>query len=290
MSPEKTLGPGLLSLLSLALAYLLWRTLAADSWFLASGTLMWLGYVLIVVMLVGPLLWLADRRAAGHAPALGPVSESCARIRSAPLVVAALVLLADLLLLNAPNLAVHASLEFNWQGKIVALAVMLVFVALWPGLSRRGVGFTVPGWAGWWPALLVTGAAALFWAAATSEDPPLNVAAEALLFQATMPSLEEEVVWRGILWAFLLQALPRTRRFGGQGWALLVSTLGFALIHGMVLDAHLSLTVDVPLFAFSGIAGLALGWIRIRSGSILPAMAAHSGINLSALIVPVLLR
>ena len=58
-----------------------------------------------------------------------------------------------------------------------------------------------------------------------------------------------------------------------------------SLFHGFVLGEDLSLTVDLPLLLFSLLSGLALGWIRIRAGSVLPVMAAHSGINLSGVLL-----
>lgn len=293
MPPNRTLGPGLLTLLALAGVYLLWRTLATGSWFLLSGTVAWVGYLLVVLVLVGPLLWWAvwwSRRR--HESRSGELvaPEATPGPRPALLAVAALIFLAELLLQTAPNLAVHQTLlDWNWQGKAAALLFMLVFVALWPGLSWKETGLTLPGWRGWWPALVVTGVAMLFWATLGATQQPSAPTTETILFQATMPSLEEELVWRGIVWALVLQALPSTRRFGGQGWALLLTSLVFALFHGFVLGDDLSLTVNIPLLVFSLVAGLALGWIRIRSGSVLPAMAAHSGINLSAAVLPALL-
>lgn len=293
MPPETRSTAGLTALLVTVLSYLLWRSLGAGPGFLLSGLVWWICLMLLLVAATAPPVWWFHRRSGSRPEPAGeaavPRREGPSGIRPALIGLAAVVALTEVLLLTAPNLAVHAPLDFNWQGKLVSLAVAAIFVALWSGLSRREVGLTVPGWSGWWPALAVTGAALLFWAAVAGQSPPFPEAtAEAFLFQATMPSLEEELVWRGILWALVLQALPRTRRFGGQGWALLVTTLGFGLIHGLVFDAHLVPALDPPLFLFSGLAGLALGWIRMRSGSILPAMAAHSGINLSAVVVTAL--
>lgn len=286
MPPHTRPGPGLVTLLCLVFAYLLWRALAVSPEFLLSGLLTWTYLALFTMAVAAPPVWWALHRNVRPEPVTSPGPEGTTTARWALLVTASLVFLGNLLLLAAPNLAAFDHLDYNWQGKLVSLAAAVAFVALWPGLSRRRVGLTVPGWSGWWPVLVVTAVAALFWATLGASQPPMPLTVETLLSRAFVTSAEEELIWRGILWALLLQALPQTRRFGGQGWVLLTTSLLFGLVHGFFFSPGLSLTVDVPHFVFAAVAGLALGWIRIRSGSILPAMAAHSGINLSAAVLP----
>ncbi|WP_272953883.1 CPBP family intramembrane glutamic endopeptidase [Gracilibacillus saliphilus] len=60
----------------------------------------------------------------------------------------------------------------------------------------------------------------------------------------------------------------------------IITTLLFAFIHGITFGNHLSVIID---------PGFVLGWIRANSGSILPAIVLHNGINLLATVVPWLL-
>lgn len=77
---------------------------------------------------------------------------------------------------------------------------------------------------------------------------------------AIVPALTEEILFRG----FLQGALER--RFG-PGPAIVTAAAGFAVIHG----------ADRAPAAF--LMGLLLGWVTARTGSVLPAIAAHAAVN-----------
>ena len=83
---------------------------------------------------------------------------------------------------------------------------------------------------------------------------------------AVAPAVLEEITFRGVLQG-RLQALL------GAGTGLLVTAAAFALCHGMpaVLPIHLGL-------------GLYLGWLRVRSHSLLPGMLAHFAYNAAVVI------
>lgn len=278
-SPRARFSPApFLVLASLVLAYLVWRGLAVEISFVVDAVLWWGLVVLITVVVVAPCVWRATRRQSGDVVAVQP------RL----LAVAALLFLAYFLVHRAPGLAALDDLQFAWQGKMVVIVAMAALVAMWARLSPSAVGLTLPGWSGWWPVLVVTATAVPVAVLATAGGQELpRLTTETILFQATMPSVEEELLWRGVLWVLVLQALPQTRRFGGQGWALLATTVSFGVPHGLVVDN--GLTLDIPVLVFTSLWGLLLGWIRIRSGSVLPAMVAHSGINLTMVLVPWLL-
>ncbi len=82
---------------------------------------------------------------------------------------------------------------------------------------------------------------------------------------ATLGPLVEELLFRGML----LSALMRRLRVG---WAVLISSLVFVLIHLPGLQLQWYALPDLLLLA------LAVSWIRLQSGSIWPAVLTH-GIN-----------
>jgi uncharacterized protein len=86
-----------------------------------------------------------------------------------------------------------------------------------------------------------------------------------LLFLGVLAPLVEELVFRGLLYGWL------EGRWGWQ-WAYWVSSLGFALAHyqwGAAGWARLYYALAVlPL-------GLMFGWLRRRTGSLLPSFASH---------------
>jgi ABC-2 type transport system permease protein/sodium transport system permease protein len=94
----------------------------------------------------------------------------------------------------------------------------------------------------------------------TSETPLLL----RLLTLAVIPAICEELFFRG----FLMNALCKT----SAQWksALFISTFLFAAFH-VIVDVSLTL----ERFPATFLLGLALGWIRITSRSVLPGMAMH---------------
>jgi membrane protease YdiL (CAAX protease family) len=77
------------------------------------------------------------------------------------------------------------------------------------------------------------------------------------LLICVVPPVLEEVAFRGVVYGVL-------ERYVGKGEALVLSSVGFAILHLSVL----SLFTHVPL-------GLYFGWLRQRSGSLYPPMFAH---------------
>ena len=101
---------------------------------------------------------------------------------------------------------------------------------------------------------------------------PAAVIALALVFVAI--SVAEEILWRGLAFDYLA---PR-----GTVLALIVTTVGFALVHGV----HQG---------FSGVrfhllTGLAFGLTMLVTGSLLAAIAAHTGYNLTLFLTTVTAR
>jgi len=78
---------------------------------------------------------------------------------------------------------------------------------------------------------------------------------------AVLPALMEEVAFRGLVFSALEPLLPSWR-------SVVVSAALFSLL-------HLS-PIKIPLYL--GL-GLVLGWLRIRSGSLLPPMLMHFAYN-----------
>ena len=85
---------------------------------------------------------------------------------------------------------------------------------------------------------------------------------------AVVPAIFEELCFRGFLFGAL-----RTRLDGL--WTVIVSAVLFGVFHEMLFSGRL-----LP----STFLGLVLGWVRLRSGSVLPGMvlhALHNGLLLS---------
>ncbi|SHM04228.1 CPBP family intramembrane glutamic endopeptidase [Rhodanobacter sp. OK091] len=100
---------------------------------------------------------------------------------------------------------------------------------------------------------------------------PLGLRIPLVLVVISVGPLVEELLFRGVLLSALLQRWH-------AGWAVTISALAFALIHLPGLQYQ--------WYALPGLALLALvlAWLRLRSGSIWPAVVAHGANNLLAVL------
>jgi membrane protease YdiL (CAAX protease family) len=98
--------------------------------------------------------------------------------------------------------------------------------------------------------------------------------AEFCLVQMLVVALPEELFFRGFLLGLLEKRFPPKRRIlgGGVGWALVLSSLAFALIH-IPKDGD-------PRVLATFFPGLLFGWMRSATGSILASTIAHGSSNI----------
>lgn len=89
----------------------------------------------------------------------------------------------------------------------------------------------------------------------------------AVLSIAVIAPLAEEIVFRG----YIFRAVEN--KAGGYV-AIILTALAFAIL-------HFSPVLFIPIF----LMGLAMGWVRERTGSIVPSLIFHSANNLSAVVL-----
>lgn len=174
--------------------------------------------------------------------------------------------------------------DWNWEGKAMALALSLSVALL---LGARRCGLTLKqdrkGLKG---ALILSGLlAALFLGLALYfPTPPLN--ADELAFQLTMPGLDEELLYRGVLLLMLNEAFARPLRVLGasMGWGALISSIAFGLAHALGYDDG-AFTFDAMTMALTGGPALLLVWVREKTGSLLLPVLLHNFANAVFLIV-----
>jgi len=108
--------------------------------------------------------------------------------------------------------------------------------------------------------------------------------AETLAFQLTMPGIDEEIMFRGILLGLLATALKEKINFLGNPAVLLTAIL-FGLMHAFTLDKNFSLDFEPIYFFHTAFGGLIFGWLTLKSRSILLAILAHGLANFFAALV-----
>lgn len=191
---------------------------------------------------------------------------------------AALVILNDVLLTRGYGLIPDLiGGEWNWQGKILALIATLL-IAAQPSFRWAECGFQLVQKPGSLLAAIPVAAAycAFFLGIAIifANEP---ARAEDIAFQLSMPGLEEELFYRGLLLVALDRAFTARWRFAGITWGFgaILSCMLFGLAHAFGFSGG-SFTFDVVTMALTGIPALLAVWLRQRTGSMLLPVLLHN--------------
>jgi hypothetical protein len=166
--------------------------------------------------------------------------------------------------------------ERNWQGKLLALAATVAIAAL-PAFGWRRVGLTFSQEPGSFKAALpVATAYCAFFVVIALAFPGGQSSGEEVAFQLTMPGLEEELFYRGILLFALDQAFTGRKRLLGVdwGWGAALSCLLFGMAHAFGFS-HGSFSFDPITMALTAIPSLIAVWLRLRTGSLLLPVLLH---------------
>ena len=201
------------------------------------------------------------------------------------LAAAGLVLLNDALLTRVYRLVPDViGGDWNWQGKLAALAATLAQAAL-PVLGWRASGLT-------WRQdhlkgpLVVAGLYALLFVGLALAFPNDPADIETLAFQLTMPGLEEEAFYRGVLLLALDRAFTgRVRLLGVDwSWGAALSCGLFGLAHAFGVSKG-EVSFEPLVFALTAGPSLIAVWLRLRTGSLLLPVLMHNLGNAASLLI-----
>jgi len=176
--------------------------------------------------------------------------------------------------------------DWNWQGKLLALVATLIVAAL-PAFGFRRVGLTMvqePG--SLKVALPVAALYCAFFIVISLAFPAGRSSGEEIAFQLTMPGLEEEPFYRGILLFALDRAFIGRKRFLGVdwGWGAVLSCFLFGMAHAFGFSDG-SFSFDPVIMALTAIPSFIAVWLRLRTGSLLLPILLHNFGNSFSLFV-----
>ena len=100
---------------------------------------------------------------------------------------------------------------------------------------------------------------------------------ETLLFQLSMPGIDEEIMYRGVMLGLMCSAL----RAGGATWrnpAIIINAILFGLVHALSFSDG-ALQINAMNFVWTGIVGYGFGYITIKTRSIVIPMLTHNLYN-----------
>lgn len=105
---------------------------------------------------------------------------------------------------------------------------------------------------------------------------------ETILYQLTMPGINEEIAYRGILLGLLVKTLKNYTFFNP---AILITAILFGMAHGLFLNNDFELVFKTQAFFETMIMGIIWAWVTIKTGSILLALISHNLGNVSGKLI-----
>lgn len=186
-------------------------------------------------------------------------------------------------------------LKFNWSGKILSLVLSLIVIFSVSKEERIEIGFTTQTNS---KSQLKFGL--LFFLGFTLFDIVFKLILfpkggtfnlQTFLFQATMPGLTEEIAFRGISLWFLNKAFAPKWNYRGIkfGWAFVIVTILFGVLHGAILDQDLHLKFDIITIVYlTIISSISVGVLRCFSGNLIYSILGHNTINLINAVIRIL--
>ena len=183
------------------------------------------------------------------------------------------------LALILPNITVFNFINgsWNWDGKIYSIACGIGMYFLFRKQFCENDFFTFKQnksgtRAAMWVALVIIGLRTL---GGALRDKVFNL--ETLLFQISMPGIDEEIIFRGILLG-LMCSLLRNGRSIAWGPSIMINTLLFGLVHAWGYQDG-TLDINIASLVGSGLVGYVLTYITLKTRSILLAILTHNLCN-----------
>jgi membrane protease YdiL (CAAX protease family) len=163
--------------------------------------------------------------------------------------------------------------DWNWAGKLLSLAFAFGVIAALR-IDRKAVGLTFAQTRLRSSLLATLLLVSLSFSLGFIFDPGVPDA-ETFAFQLLMPGLAEEIAYRGVAPALLLGLIHRKPAVGDVPWAVVMITgIAFGMWHGIGYSDG-GLSFDTMSAVFPLVGGIAYGWLRFHSGSLLLPVLAH---------------
>jgi len=179
-------------------------------------------------------------------------------------------------------------LDLNWFGKTMTLLGTLAMVYFIPSVGFEAIGLTWRQNSGSLPHVISVGVIFLLVTTGTAmllTSTP-NTSLENLLFQASMPGLDEELFFHGLLLLLFHQAFGKALKVLGAetGWGFWIVVAIFGLLHGVRIQSG-ELAVNFGAIVGTAFTGLVLIWMRERTGSLVVPVLYHNIFNIAQALV-----
>lgn len=180
------------------------------------------------------------------------------------------------------------NLSYNWMGKLFSIIVSILFIIvsrkylselslencnLSMASRRRAIKTTI---------ISITALLAiLIYVLIKFTKDSRSFDLETLLFQLTMPGLEEELTFRGIYLGLLnLAFVKKVKVLGGEfGLGLMITSVLFGLMHAMQISFSTGFAFSLFSFVLTGSIGFCLGVMAESTGSLVLPIVSHNLYN-----------
>lgn len=174
-------------------------------------------------------------------------------------------------------------LGMNWSGKIYSYILAAAFLLLFKSIPLSQFGITTKQKEGstnfsvWTTVtfLVVMLAYCIFIGRYKADI-------ENIIFQITMPSIIEEIVYRGILLTLLSMVFIDNLKIGkiNFGMGVIITSILFGLWHGLNITNDFEVTMSWIPFIYTGLIGFVLALVKERTGSLLFPIIIHVIVNI----------
>ena len=175
--------------------------------------------------------------------------------------------------------------RWNWTGKILAILGAIIFLLVYRKFHLQDYFLTFKQH----KKSLKSGIIAILVVFLVStilnfkfNTPTSEWHTETILYQFTMPGINEEIAFRGIMLGLLVKILKP------NSIAMLITALLFGMAHGLFLNQNFELIFKSQPFFQTTIMGMIWAWVTIKTGSILLALLSHNLGNVSGKIISVI--
>lgn len=183
--------------------------------------------------------------------------------------------------------------QWNWNGKIISLLFSIVFIMIFYRLLKDNYFFTIKQKENSIKSTVSVMITILIiislFMMLSGEKVKLNI--ETLAFQISLPSLDEEFSYRGIMLGLLAPSISNyfsIYKFKLSNPAIWITAILFGLVHGFNLTIDWQLQINFFSFGYTFALGLIWGWMVLKSGSILIPILSHSSNNFIATLITML--
>ena len=198
------------------------------------------------------------------------------------------------ILLKAPTQTQHIQIihsKWNWTGKIFTITFgtcvyYLIRESLKPfdfiGFKKESIFLKRP---------LIVASLPILLAFFSYFNPKTEYDFETLLYESTMPGIDEEIMFRAVFLGIMLNALKERFSFLNlsiRNPSLILNGLLFGLVHGLQITKGLDVNFDYRMGLGTFFYGYLYGWLTIQSRSILLGVLSHNFSNVLIHLIPMI--